>query len=73
MDQSDHSAHGNDGATMELSARAADDEASVRRWHGGEEGMEARGLGDVHFALVPWAIPPCGRLAFPYRYPVCCI
>ena len=52
MDQSDHSAHGNDGATMELPSRAADDEASVRRWHGREEGMEARGLGDVHFVLV---------------------
>ena len=36
---------------MELSARAADDEASVRRWHGGEERMEVCGLGDVHFAL----------------------
>ena len=53
-DQSDYSAHGNDGATAELPARAADDEASVRRWHSGEEGMGARGLGDVHPALVSW-------------------
>ena len=36
---------------MELSARAADDAASVGRWRGGEEGMDPRGLGDVHFAL----------------------
>jgi hypothetical protein len=64
-DQSDYSAYGDDGTTMELSARAADDEASVRRWHVGEEGMEARGLGNVYFALVPWAMPRCG-LALPH-------
>jgi len=40
MDQSDYSAHENYGATMELPARATDDEASVGGWHG-EEGMEA--------------------------------
>jgi len=37
---------------MELPAWAADDEAPVRRWHGGEEGMEARGFGDVRCAVV---------------------
>ena len=72
-DQSDYSAHGNDGATVELSAWAADDEAFVGRWHCGEEGMGARGLGDVYSALVLWAIPFRGRLALPYAYLVCCI
>ena len=47
-----HSAHWNDGATVELSAWAADDEAFVGRWHCGEEGMGARGLGGVYSALV---------------------
>ncbi len=36
----DHSAHGNDGATVELSPRSADDETFVRRGDGGEEGRE---------------------------------
>ena len=36
---------------MEQSAWAADDEASVRRWDGGEEGMKVCGLGDIHFTL----------------------
>ena len=36
----DHSAHGNDGATVELSPRAADDEAFVGCWGSGEEGGE---------------------------------
>lgn len=52
-DRSDYSAHGNDGATVELSSWAADNEASIRRGHGGEEGVETCGLGDVHSALVP--------------------
>jgi hypothetical protein len=33
----DHSAHGNHGATVELSPRAADDETFVGCWGGGEE------------------------------------
>ncbi|KAI9442100.1 histidine kinase-like ATPase [Lactarius psammicola] len=37
IDDHHNSVHGNDGATMELPAHAADDETSVRRWHGGEE------------------------------------
>ena len=57
---------------MELSTRAADDEAAIRIWRGGEEGMEARGLGDVHFALVPWAILHCGKTFFALPL-VCCI
>ena len=37
----DHSAHGNDGATVELSPWPADDETFVRRWGGGKEGRES--------------------------------
>jgi hypothetical protein len=37
----DHSAHGNDGATVELSPRPADDETFVRCWGGGKEGRES--------------------------------
>ena len=33
----DHSTHGNDGATVELSPRAADDETFVGCWGGGEK------------------------------------
>ena len=37
---------------MELPTWAADDEASVRRRHGREKGVEASGLGDVYSPLV---------------------
>ena len=37
----DHSAYGNDGATVELSPRPADDETFVRCRGGGEEGRES--------------------------------
>ncbi len=32
----------------------SDYSAPVGCWHGGEEGMDARGSGDVHSALVLW-------------------
>lgn len=58
-DRSDNSAYGDHGAAVELPAWAADDEASVGHWRGGEEGMEARGLGNVRSAVVLRILPRC--------------